>query len=100
MSFKDNWNGARRVMILRLLVKIGGEANDGVINTALEHGGFARDPRETYRADLDRLCRLGCTSDTWSDDVRVVRLTERGRMVAEGRIEVEGVECSTWHVAS
>ena len=48
------------------------------------------------RGDITHLTRNGCLTDEWIDDVRVVRITERGDMAAQGRVEVLGVECSRW----
>lgn len=96
MSFKDDWTAARRVYLLRFLVRAGGEANESVICTMLEHGGFGRDTREDFRADIEHLKRGGCLTDAWLDEVRVVSITERGDMAAQGRVEVLGVECSRW----
>ncbi len=98
MTFQEDWTGARRVFVLRLLAKVGGTANEGVIATALEHGGFARDARDVFRCDLDHLHAMGCTHDAW-DDVRVVTLIERGQMAAEGRVPVPGIEQSRWRMS-
>lgn len=96
MTFRDDWVSARRVFILRLLVKTDGEANESIIFAALEHGGFSRDSRDAYRADLDHLRQQSCISEEWFDDMRVVRITERGQMAAQGRLEVAGVQRSSW----
>ena len=96
MSFKDDWIGSRRAHLLRFLVRAGGEANESVICTTMEHTGFGRDTREDFRGDITHLTRNGCVTDEWIDDVRVVRITERGDMAAQGRVEVLGVECSRW----
>lgn len=96
MTFTDDWEGARRVQMLRFLVRTGGEANEGVICTTLEHTGFGRDTREAFRGDIEHLRRNGCITEEWYGDVRVVRITERGDMAAQGRVEVAGVECSRW----
>jgi len=96
MTFRDDWIAARRVFILRLLSRSDGEANEQVICTALEHGGFGRDTRDAFRADLDHLRQMGCLTEDWFEDVRVVTLTERGTMAAEGRVVVLGVEQSPW----
>ncbi len=95
MSFKDDWVQARRVQMLRLLARMG-EANQDVLCTTLEHTGFARDPRDAFRTDIDHLLQHGCITEEWFDDIRVLRLTERGNMAAQGRITVPGVECSRW----
>jgi hypothetical protein len=100
MSVQDDWKAARRVFILRLLIKVGGEGSAEVIFTGLEHGGFARDTPDTYRADLEHLVHFGCLTEEWYEDVRVMRLSERGRMAAEGRIEVQGVAQSAWKATS
>jgi len=97
MSFKDDWDASRRLFILRLLVEVGGEANGSNIFRAVQQGGFARDSRDIVRADLDRLKKAHCISETWLNaSVCVVRVTERGEDAAYGRVEVEGVETSRW----
>ena len=96
MSFQQDWILARRVQILRFLARGGSEANESIICTALEHTGFGRDTRDAFRADLDHLRQNGCITEEWFEDVRVVRLTERGDMAAQGRLQVPGVECSRW----
>jgi hypothetical protein len=96
MTFADDWAAARRAQILRFLARLGGEANETVIAVTLEHTGFARDSRDTFRADLDHLRTHGCVTEEWFDEIRVVRLTERGDMAAQGRVTVPGVECSRW----
>lgn len=95
MTFNDDWVGARRVFILRLLAKVGAETPADVIFTALEHGGFARDRRAAYRADLEHLSAEECISAD-VDDALMITLTDRGRMAAEGRLSVPGVEQSRW----
>ena len=97
MSFKDDWIASRRLFILRLLVEVGGAANEGVIYKAITKGGFAHDSRDDLRRDLDHLKAKGCTHEEWlNDSLRVVTVTERGEDAAYGRVEVLGVETSRW----
>lgn len=96
MTFRDDWMQARRVQILRFLARTGGEANESVICTAMEHTGFGRDTREDFRGDIDHLRTHGCLREEWFEEVRVVTLTERGDMAAQGRLEVPGVLCERW----
>lgn len=95
-SFAENWAAARRLFILRLLVELGGEANDGVIASAVRWGGFRQTAREEIRADLDLLQRLGALTEEWLDTLRIVRVSERGEDIAFGRIAVAGVEHAVW----
>lgn len=95
MSVAQDWQEGRRKFILQLLVRVG-SANATMICTALEHGGFARDPRSAFRADLDHLRDIGCLTETWADDVRVLTITERGEDAARGRVEVPGVSTARW----
>ena len=95
MSFKDEWDASRRLFILRLLVEVGGEANESNIFRAVQRGGFAQASRDTVRDDLDRLKKARCTTESWlNESVCVVKLTERGEDAAYGRVEVPGVETS------
>ncbi|SBW09199.1 conserved hypothetical protein [uncultured Alphaproteobacteria bacterium] len=88
---------SRRTFILRLLVSLGDAANESVIHIATTQGGFAQATRDDIREDLDLLRARGCTTEKWFDDVvRVVTITERGEEAAYGRIEVAGVERSSW----
>lgn len=97
MSFEQDWIASRRLFILRLLVEVGFEANEGVIIKAAERGGFARDTKDTIRRDLDTLVKAGCLTQDWlNSTLRVVKLTERGEEAAYGRVAVAGVECSRW----
>ena len=94
--FKDAWIAVRRTFLLRLLVELGGEANDGVLRSAARQGGFERDPAGAIAADIDHLVQHGCLTDTWVGTIRVVSLTVRGEDAACGRVAVEGVEKSRW----
>ncbi len=98
MSLQTDLDAARRVFILRLLARIGAETPADVIYVALEHGGFARDRRSTYAVDLAFLADEECIALD-NDDAIMVTLTDRGRMAAEGRIAVSGVEQSRWRLA-
>lgn len=87
----------RRTFILRLLVTMGSTANESVIASAVSQGGFSRSTRDDVRKDLDLLKEKGCTTEDWFDDtVRVVKVTERGEDAAYGRIDVAGIDKSTW----
>jgi len=97
IDFKDDYFASRRLFILRLLIEVGGEANESVIYKALMRGGFSATPRDDLRKDLDYLKTRACTRDDWlNDSLRVVSITERGEDAAHGRIEVGGVERSRW----
>ncbi|MGE4526815.1 MAG: hypothetical protein AB7D00_00485 [Rhodospirillaceae bacterium] len=96
-SFADAVAASRRTFILRLLVSLGDSANESVIALAAAQGGFAQATRDDIREDLDLLRARGCTTEQWFENVvRVVTVTERGENAAYGRIDVAGVERSTW----
>lgn len=82
----------RRLSILQLLVQANGTANDGVIHTALQGLGYRRETRDEIREDIRFLIGVGLVVDEWVRSVQVVNITRRGVDVAEGRVEVEGVE--------
>src|SRR5436309_263047 len=82
----------RRLQLLRFLVELNGEANESVILSALRRAGFAQATREDIRSDLDHLNKIGCTTQEWFGEIRVVRVTERGDDVAHGRIAAGGVQ--------
>lgn len=96
-SFTNDWDASRRLFILRLLVEADGEANESVIFSSASKGGFARDPRDTIRQDINHLREVGCVGEAWLDGrLRVVRISERGEDAAYGRIGVAGVQRSRW----
>ena len=97
VSFAETWVASRRLFLLRLLVEVDGEANESNLYKGAVRGGFARDPREAIRTDLDHLVKHRLATEDWLGDVRVVKLTERGEECAYGRIAVEGVEKSRWN---
>ena len=96
MSFAETLTRSRRVFLLRLLVEIDGNGNESVLRSAARSGGFASATADDIRADLDHLHRLGCVTETWMGQIRVVTLTERGEDAAYGRVEIDGVEHSHW----
>ena len=96
MNLKEGWVAARRLFLLRLLVEVGGSANESVLRTAARAGGFARSSADDIRTDLDHLHALGCITEEWHGRLRVVTLTERGEDAAWGRVAVEGVEHAVW----
>ncbi|CUW41127.1 conserved protein of unknown function (putative bacteriophage protein GP26) [Magnetospirillum sp. XM-1] len=96
-SFAETVAASRRTFMLRLLVTLGSSANESVIASATTQGGFGQATRDDIRKDLDLLKARGCTTEEWFDNVvRVVTITERGEDAAHGRIDVAGVERSTW----
>lgn len=97
MGFAEDWTASRRLFVLRLLIEVGGEANEANVYKACQQGGFARDTRDDTRRDLDHLVKVGCVAQEWYNDaVRVVKITERGREAAHGKVAVAGVERSDW----
>lgn len=95
-SFAESWTAARRLFILRLLVELGGEANEGVITSAARSGGFRQTAHDDIIADLDHLRRAGATAEEWIDTLRIARITERGEDIAYGRIAAGGVQHEIW----
>jgi len=96
-TFAEDWAASRRLFILRLLVEVGGEANESVIFRTATKGGFSADTRDSIRQDLDHLKSYGCTTEDWLNaSLRVVKITERGEDAAYGRVDVAGVERSRW----
>jgi len=97
VDFAETVAAKRRTFILRLLVSLGGRANESVIASAVSGGGFAQATRDDVRRDLDLLRERGCTIEDWFDaSVRVVIVSERGEDAAYGRIEVAGIDRSIW----
>lgn len=95
-GFADILAASRRLFLLRLLVEIGGEANESVLTNAARHGGFAQVSRDHLRGDLDHLRDRGALSEEWMGALRVVRISERGEDAAYGRVTIDGVEHSIW----
>lgn len=95
-AFEKSWVESRRLLILRLLAELGGEANESVIASAVRQGGFEQSSKDSIRADIDYLREVGCATETWLDTLRVVSLTERGEDCAHGRVEILGIEHSIW----
>ena len=82
----------RRLVILRIAAEGNGTANDRMLVTGLAHWGI-RCTLEAVSRSLDWLAehdlvKLRTVPDS---DVRVAEITRRGRDVAEGLADVEGV---------
>ena len=95
-GFAEKFDAARRQFILRLLVEIGGQANESVLMSAARRGGFEATPFSELRIDLDKLAKLGCVAEDWIDSLRVVKITDLGEDAAHGRVSLEGVEAMPW----
>lgn len=96
-DFAEIYVKQRRLFVLRFLVELGGDANEGVIYSAVQRGGFGQTSRDGLRSDLDHLSKMGCTHEEWLGDLRVARVTERGEDIAYGREACAGVEHTVWH---
>lgn len=94
MSFKDFVTEDRRLFILRLLMDIGGSANESVIYDGCRAAGHRRGvTRDVVRSDLDWLRQRHLVTFEWYDDIVLVAvLTQRGEDVALGDAEVTGVK--------
>lgn len=95
-SFAEKYAAARRQWLLRLLVEIGGTANESVLMSAARRGGFEASPFSEMRIDLDKLAKLGCVTEDWIDALRVVKITDLGEDAAHGRVSLDGVEALPW----
>src|ERR1051326_7205478 len=84
----------RRLVILRLLIEVGGSANESVLKDGLEQlGDFAGLTRGTVREHMHFLADRGLIKLTWfGDKVAAAKITVRGVKIAEGRDTVEGVK--------
>lgn len=94
MSYSELLEADRRLFILRLLVDVGGSANDSVIQDGLKAGGHRRGvTREVVRAELRFLEGAGCADLEWfNTDVLVASITRRGVDVASGDVQVDGIK--------
>ena len=98
-SFAEKFAAARRQWLLRLLVEIGGSANESVLMSAARKGGFDSTPFSEMRLDLDKLAKLGCVAEDWIEALRVVKITDLGEDAAHGRVALDGVEALPWRRA-
>ncbi len=95
-GYQDPLIAARRLFLLRKLVELSGDANEGVLHLFAQNGGVGHPSRDDTRADLDHLRVQGCIREQWHDGMRLAFITERGEDAAYGRTDVKGVQRSRW----
>ncbi len=91
MSLRDLLEEDRRLVILRSLVDVGGEANESILNDCLDAYGH-RVSRDQVRAQLAWLQEQGVVTIEMVGSYMVASLTGRGQDVAEGRCVVPGIK--------
>ena len=91
MSLRDLLEEDRRLVILRSLVDVGGEANESILNDCLDAYGH-RVSRDQVRAQLAWLQEQGVVTIERVGSYMVASLTGRGQDVAEGRCVVPGIK--------
>lgn len=91
MSLRDLLEEDRRLVILRSLVDVGGEANESILNDCLDAYGH-RVSRDQVRAQLAWLQEQGIVTIEMVGSYMVATLTGRGQDVAEGRCVVPGIK--------
>ncbi|MCU4601874.1 VpaChn25_0724 family phage protein [Acinetobacter ursingii] len=93
MSFENHLKEEMRLVILRLLNDLPSyRGNSSTLHGGLNHWGlgFSRDQVKT---ELHWLREQGCLNIEFDNpDVIVVKLTERGQDVVEGRTKVHGIK--------
>ena len=91
MSMMELLDADRRLVILRSLVDVGGEANESILNDCLDAYGH-RVSRDQVRAQLAWLQEQGVVTIERVGSYMVASLTGRGQDVAEGRCVVPGIK--------
>ncbi len=91
MSLRDLLEEDRRLVILRSLVDVGGEANESILNDCLDAYGH-RVSRDQVRAQLAWLQEQGVVTIETVGSYMVASLTGRGQDAAEGRCVVPGIK--------
>lgn len=92
MSFKNYLREDMRLVTLRLLDEMPSfTSNSSLISTGLHGMGHAVS-RDVVKTELRWLEEQGLIEITEAESVFVVKLTERGQDVAEGRARVDGVK--------
>ena len=91
MSLRDLLEEDRRLVILRSLVDVGGEANESILNDCLDAYGH-RVSRDQVRAQLAWLQEQGVVTIETVGSYMVASLTGRGQDVAEGRCVVPAIK--------
>ena len=91
MSMMELLDADRRLVILRSLVDVGGEANESILNDCLDAYGH-RISRDQVRTHINWLAEQGLVTVEMVGSYMVARLTGRGQDAAEGRATVPGVK--------
>lgn len=92
MNYLRHLSEHRRISMLILLARLPGYgANDSVLCDAVNRAGVPS-TRDQIRGDLAWLAEQGLIEIEPLADLKIARLTERGRDVAEGRAVVDGVK--------
>ena len=91
-NYRTHLEQDRRLVILRIAAEGNGTANDRMLITGLAHWGI-RCTLDTVSQSLDWLEQHGLVKlrRVPDSDVRVAEITRRGRDVAEGLADVQGV---------
>lgn len=93
MAYDDFTAAERRLAILRLIRDGGGSANERSLYNAAVAIGYPLTTRDDIRSDLELLSRRSCiVKEMFRGQFLVVKLTEVGRNVADGKLAVEGVK--------
>ena len=91
MSMMELLDQDRRLVMLRTLVDIGGEANESILQDCLDAYGH-RVSRDQVRTHINWLAEQGLVTNEPVGSYFVASLTGRGQDVAEGRSTVPGVK--------
>lgn len=91
MSMMELLDQDRRLVMLRSLVDIGGEANESILQDCLDAYGH-RVSRDQVRTHINWLAEQGLVTNEPVGSYFVASLTGRGQDVAEGRSTVPGVK--------
>ena len=91
MSLRDLLDEDRRLVMLRSLVEIGGDANESILQGCLDGYGH-RVSRDQVRTHITWLAEQGLVTINMVGSCMVASLTGRGQDVAEGRTTVPGVK--------
>lgn len=93
MSFENQLKEEMRLVILRLLNELPSyRGNSSTLHSGLNHWGLSFS-RDQVKTELHWLKEQGCiTIEFDNPDVIVVKLTERGQDVVEGRAKIYGIK--------
>src|SRR3546814_18473251 len=93
MSYAEHLAANRRLAILKLMLEEAGHANDSILELGLRELGHRKGlERAVVRSMMRVLEALDClTIEIVHDTVMVAHITPRGRLVAAGDLEVDGI---------